>query len=118
MRKLFAKLWSDDAGFIVSVELLFVVVILVIGIIAGLAALRTAVVAEYGHLGSSIVQLDPGFEIVSLGSATGSSNGTLIMESPRNGLAIGAANAITSNTTTGFDVVVPDPPIFPVAVSP
>ena len=38
MRKLLSKLWEDDGGFIISLELLFIAVILVIGIIAGLAS--------------------------------------------------------------------------------
>ena len=36
MRKLLSQLWEDDGGFIISLELLFVAVILVIGIIAGM----------------------------------------------------------------------------------
>ena len=46
MRKLLSKLWADDGGFIISVEMLFITVILVIGIIGGLAALRAAVATE------------------------------------------------------------------------
>src|SRR5262249_15584622 len=43
MRNLLSKLWADDGGFIISTEMLFICVILVIGIIGGLAALRAAV---------------------------------------------------------------------------
>ena len=118
MRKLLSKLWADDGGFIISVEMLFITVILVIGIIGGLAALRAAVAEELAHLGSAILQLDVGYDIVSVGSTTGSSNGTLITQSPRNGLGIGAANGVESNTTRGFDAVVTDPPIFPLPITP
>ena len=47
MRKLLSKLWADDGGFIVSIEMLFIAVILVIGLIAGWANLRVAVVTEF-----------------------------------------------------------------------
>src|SRR6202011_2228414 len=76
MRKLPSKLWADDAGFVISVEMLFICVILVIGIIGGLAALRASVAAEFAHLGSAILALDPGYNIVAVGSTSGSSNGT------------------------------------------
>jgi hypothetical protein len=109
MRKLFAKLWSDESGFIVSVELLFVCVILVIGLTGGLAALRSAVVSELAAVGAAIEQLDPGYNIVSVGSKTGSSNGTLVTHVPSS-LAVGAANAVTSNTTTGNDAIKSEAP--------
>jgi len=35
MRKMLSTLWADDGAFIISVELLFIAVILVIGLIAG-----------------------------------------------------------------------------------
>jgi hypothetical protein len=40
MRRMLSKLWNDDAGFIISVEMLFICVILVIGLVAGFTALR------------------------------------------------------------------------------
>ena len=104
MRKLLLQLWSDDAGFIISIELLFIAVLLVIGIIAGLAALRAAVVSQLAGLGNSIMNLDPGFDIVSVGNSSGSSNGTL-MTHVNTGVNVGAANAVATNTTVGTDVM-------------
>jgi hypothetical protein len=74
MRKLLSKLWADDGGFIISVEMLFICVILVIGLIGGLTALRAAVVTEMGSVGVAIMALDPGFAIASVGSTGGESN--------------------------------------------
>lgn len=104
MRKTLARFWSDDGGFILSVEMLFITVILVIGIVGGLAALRAAVVNELAQVGSAILQLDPGYNVVSVGSATGASNGTLVTHKPQS-ISVGAANAVASNTTTGTDSV-------------
>lgn len=104
MRALLSKLWADDGGFIVSVELLFITVILVIGIIGGLAALRAAVATQLANFGDAILLLDPGYDIVSVGSKTGSSNGTLVTHVVHHG-NIGAANAVATNTTVGTDVL-------------
>jgi hypothetical protein len=48
------KLWSDDAGFIVSAELVLVATVLVIGLIVGLASLRNQVVQELVDVGQAI----------------------------------------------------------------
>ena len=41
-----SKLWKDEAGFLVSAELIFVATILVIGLVTGLVAVRNAVTSE------------------------------------------------------------------------
>jgi Flp pilus assembly pilin Flp len=102
MKKLLAKFRNDNSGFIVSVEMLFICVILVVGISAGLAALRAAVATELSSLGAAILNLDPGYNIVSVGSATGSANGTLVTH-VNSGLNIGEANQVSTNTTVGTD---------------
>ena len=73
MRKLLSKLWADDGGFIISVELLFIAVILVIGLIAGWANLRVAIITEYMTLGNAILALNPGYEIDGVSGDTGGS---------------------------------------------
>lgn len=78
MRKLFRKLWADDAGFITSIEMLFIAVILVIGLIAGWSALRVGVVSELGSLGNAVAELDDGYFVDGLTSETGGSNGTKV----------------------------------------
>jgi|SRR5262245_29502944 hypothetical protein len=116
MRKLFSKFWADDDGFIISVEMLFVAVILVIGIIGGLAALRAGVSTELAKLGATVLHLDPGFDNVSVGSTTSSSDGTLATHVD-SGLDIGAANAVSTNTTVGTDVLGQTAP-FPLPIVP
>jgi hypothetical protein len=104
MRKLLSKLWADDGAFIISVEMLFIAVILVIGIIAGWAALRSGVATELTSVGAAVMNLDPGFDNVSVGSTTASSDGTLLTH-VNDGLGIGAANKVTTSTTVGTDAV-------------
>ncbi len=59
--KLFRKLWTDEAGFIVSAELVLVATILVIGLIVGLTSLRNQIVQELVDVGQSIGSLSQSF---------------------------------------------------------
>ena len=58
---LFAKLWQDDAGVILTAEIVLVATILVIGMIVGLVELQCAVVGELSDLGDAIGNLDQGY---------------------------------------------------------
>jgi hypothetical protein len=104
MRKMLSKLWADDGAFIISAEMLFIAVILVIGLIAGWAALRPGVATEWTSTGSAVMNLDPGFDNVSVGSSTASSDGTLVTH-VNNGLGLGAASKATTETTVGTDAI-------------
>ncbi len=67
------NLWQDDAGFVVSSELVLIATILVIGIIAGQAALRDAVVGELADVGAAIGDVNQSF---SFGAITGHCSST------------------------------------------
>ena len=62
------QLWQDEAGFVVSSELVLIATILVIGIIAGQSALRDAVVGELADVGAAIGDVNQSF---SFGAITG-----------------------------------------------
>ena len=59
----FRKLWSDDAGFIVSAELVLVATILVIGMIVGLTSLRNQVVQELVDCGQAIGSMSQSYTL-------------------------------------------------------
>jgi len=83
MRKLLSQLWEDDGGFIISLELLFVAVILVIGIIAGMGNLRIAMIVGLTQLANAIMAIDPGFEISGIsGDSAGSEGSQATMVAP------------------------------------
>jgi hypothetical protein len=48
------KLWNDEAGFVISAELVLVATILVIGLIVGMVAVRNQVVEELVDVGQAI----------------------------------------------------------------
>ena len=61
MLKNLQALWSDERGFIVSIELILIVTIGVLGLIVGLSCLASAVVAEYQDIGWAVRSLNQGY---------------------------------------------------------
>jgi hypothetical protein len=57
------NLWKDEAGFIVSAELVFVATIVVIGLVVGLAVLRNQVVQELVDTGLAIGSVSQSFAV-------------------------------------------------------
>lgn len=55
------KLWSDEAGFIISAELVLVATIVVIGMIVGLVSVRNQVVQELVDVGQAIGSISQSF---------------------------------------------------------
>jgi hypothetical protein len=55
------QLWADEAGFLVSAELVLIATITVIGLIVGLAEVQNAVVNELNDIGDAIGSLNQSF---------------------------------------------------------
>jgi Flp pilus assembly pilin Flp len=53
--------WNDEAGFIVSAELVLVATILVIGLIVGLIELQASIIHELNDLGEAIGSLNQSY---------------------------------------------------------
>jgi len=76
------QLWNDDGGYIVTTEMLLIFVILVLGLIAGLANLRTAIVNELTESGLAILNLNQSFTIAGLTGCTGSTGASNATDTP------------------------------------
>jgi len=76
MIRLLQRLWNDDRGVVVSVELILIVAILVFGLVAGLVALRNSMIAMFGTVGNTLNTLVPSFTYsgFALGGEPGSNN--------------------------------------------
>ena len=61
MSKMLSRLWDDDQGVVISVELILVIGILIFGIIPGLVALRNSVIAAMATIGNVIGTVVPSF---------------------------------------------------------
>ncbi len=81
-------LWNDESGVILSAEIVLIGTILVLGMIAGLAELQSAVVLELSDLGDAFGSLNQSY------STSGYTAGT----------ASGAHNKAVTNGTNYADV--------------
>jgi Flp pilus assembly pilin Flp len=63
MKNVIRKLWNDEAGFIVSVELILVATILVIGLVAGMTQLRDAVLSEFADMAAAFGAVDQSYAV-------------------------------------------------------
>jgi len=60
------RLWADEAGFVVSSELVLVGTMLVLGMIVGLTSLRNQVVQELGDLAVAIGNIEQSYQYSSV----------------------------------------------------
>lgn len=61
MQKTMTQIWSDDNGFIVSIELILIATIAVLGLITGMVAVRDAVVSELSDVGGAVQDLNQSY---------------------------------------------------------
>jgi Flp pilus assembly pilin Flp len=74
-----SKLWKDEAGFVISAELIFVATLLVIGLVTGWVAVRNAVATELTEVANAIGAVDQTYSYSGLAncrSATAGSGAT------------------------------------------
>lgn len=61
-------LWSDEAGFIVSSELVLIATMVVIGLIVGLSEVQHSVVAELNDVADAVGSVNQSFQYAGLSS--------------------------------------------------
>jgi Flp pilus assembly pilin Flp len=106
MSNMFRKLWKDDCGALIAMEFLFVATILVIGLVAGLSSVRTAINAELTELANAILALSQGFIISGQSGCCGSSDGSQAIDTP--GLISGPI-CTPPTAPSVIDVILPCP---------
>ena len=60
------RLWNDEAGLIVSSELVFVSSIAAVGMIVGLSAARDGVTSELADVGDAVTEYNQGYQVSSI----------------------------------------------------
>lgn len=55
------RLWMDEGGAILSIELILIAVLVVIGLVVGLAAVRDVVAAKLVELSAAVAAIDTGY---------------------------------------------------------
>jgi len=76
MRKMFSKMWKDDAG-VVALEYLLVATVLSMALVVGLSAVSGAINAELTELANAILALDQGYSVVAQSTCDGFHAGTV-----------------------------------------
>jgi len=59
--KLVARIWSEETGALISIEIVLVATILVIGVIVGLEAVRGAVVTELADVAQAVANINQSY---------------------------------------------------------
>lgn len=70
------KLWTDDQGFVVSIELILIATIAVIGMITGMAAVRDAVVSELSDVAGAVQDLNQSYTFNGVVGQSGNTSGS------------------------------------------
>jgi Flp pilus assembly pilin Flp len=63
MKSVLKKFWNDEAGFVVTVEMILVATVLVIGLVAGLTVLRDAVLSELSDTAQAFGAIDQSYSV-------------------------------------------------------
>ena len=70
------RMWNDEAGFIVSIELILIATIAIIGLITGLTAVRDAVVSELSDVAGAVQDLNQCYSFFGVVGHSGSTCGS------------------------------------------
>ena len=76
MHQIARRFANDEAGFIVSIELILIATIAVIGLMAGFLSVRDAVVSEMADVGGAIQDLNQGYSFFGVTGHSGSTAGS------------------------------------------
>ncbi len=79
MKNLMRKFWSDDAGFVLSSELLFYFVIVVLAAAYGFNYLRLALVSEFAEAANNLINLDNSLSIATITESNPGPGGPFIL---------------------------------------
>jgi Flp pilus assembly pilin Flp len=74
------KLWNDEAGAIVSAEIVLVATILVIGMIVGLKSVRDAVVTELADVAQAIADLSQSYSYSGVDGHAAATSGSVFLD--------------------------------------
>ncbi len=66
MKNLIRQLWNDEAGLVLSAELVFVASIGAIGMIVGLSAARDGITSELADVGDAVTEYNQGYQVAGI----------------------------------------------------
>jgi hypothetical protein len=95
------KLWNDDSGYIVTLEMMFIVTILVLGIISGLVAVRQAMLSELIETAQAIMALNQSYSFSGQSNCEASTAGSAASDTN---------NSISESSTAATPAVISQTP--------
>jgi len=74
---LIKRLWNDEAGFVISAELILVATIAVLGLIVGLTAVRDAVTSELADVAGAVNNINQSYDYFGIRGHSGAVAGSV-----------------------------------------
>ena len=74
------RLWSEDAGFIISTEAIIILTMLICAAVVGWQSIREAVVAELADIGDAIAALDQSYSFAGFTGHSASCSGSFFSD--------------------------------------
>ena len=105
--KLLSRLWADEAGFIVSSELVLVATVMVIGMLVGMTTVRDQVVQELGDVADAISEIDQSYSFGSITGHTSSTAGMVFNDTEDDCDVDGNDNSGAGNSAQCININVP-----------
>jgi len=102
------KLWLDEGGALLSVELILLVVITVIGISVGMVVLRDAVVTQFQSLAGAVESVDTGYAWGAL-EYSGANDSAYVNGSVYDSANIQVGAGLIQNSVMGNNMLVANP---------
>ncbi len=78
--KLLSRLWADEAGFVVSSELVLIATVMVIGLLAGLTTVRDQVVQELADVADAVSEIDQSYSFSGITGHSSSTAGSVYVD--------------------------------------
>ncbi len=82
MKTMCVRLWQDEAGFVISSELIFIMTIVVIGLVTGLVTVRDQIVLELADVADAFSEIDQSYSFAAITAAVGSVAGSSFADAP------------------------------------
>lgn len=79
--RMLQRLWNDEAGMVVSSELVFVSSIAAIGMVVGLSAARDGITSELADVGDAVTEFNQGYQVASIQGNGAALAGTQYLDS-------------------------------------
>lgn len=80
MKSMVVRLWNDEAGFVISSELVLVATILVLGVIVGMQSVRDSLVQELGDLAAAVGSVNQSYSFSAVTGHHSSTAGSLYLD--------------------------------------